>query len=101
MPMYCKRCSELSDTPVDIRVPAGAKFDPERRPFQPKDPAEIGLEITAVAVGHRVQRGPMHHDDRGVAPALMRVAELGAREPRPRRGLLSHRRDERTGKPRG
>src|SRR6266568_3649760 len=84
-------------TPIDVRVPAAAKFDPERRPFQPKYPAEIGLEITAVAVGHRVQRSPVHHDDRGVAPALMRIAELGAREPRARRGLLRHGGDKGAG----
>src|SRR5258706_16347358 len=51
----------LLDTPVDVRVPAAAKFDPERRPFQAKHPAEIGLEITAVAFRHGAVRTPPPH----------------------------------------
>src|SRR2546430_14658159 len=84
----------LSDTPVDVRVPAAAKFDAERRPFQPKHPAEIGLEIAAVAVGHGGQRGAPHHDDRGGASPPMRLAERRAPEPRARRGLRRHGGDD-------
>src|SRR5258708_9812282 len=91
----------LSDTPVDIRVPAAAKFDPERRPFQPKHPAEIGLEITAVARGHPVQRSPLHDDDRGGASPPMRIAQFGAREPPARPRLPPPRRHEDAAEPPG
>src|SRR5712691_1598867 len=101
MPMYYPPSNPLLDTPVDVRVPSAAKFDSERGPFQPKHPAEIGLEITAVAVGHGVERSPVHNDDRRVASALMRIAELGAREPRARRGLLRDGGDEGAGESRG
>src|SRR6267142_1647776 len=97
MPMYC---DGLLDTPLDVRVPAAAKFDPEWRPFQPEHLAEIGLKITAIAVGDGVKGSPVHHDDRRVAPALMRIAELGAREPGARRGLLRHGGDQGAGESR-
>src|SRR5260370_1683836 len=83
----------LSDTPIDVRVPAAAKFDPERRPFQPKRPAEIGLEIAAVALRHGAERGPGHHDDRRVASPPMPLSGLRAPEaPRRLRRLPPPRR---------
>src|SRR5260221_1973104 len=71
----------LLDTPVDVRVPAAAKFDPERRPFQAKHPAEIGLEITAVTLRDAPERSALHHHVRRVAAALRVLTEPWGRGP--------------------
>src|SRR6266581_7510394 len=80
--------NSLLETFADVRVPAAAKFDSERRPLEPEHFAKVRFKIAPVAVGHGVQRRPVDDDGRGVAAALMRVAELGPRKPRARRRLL-------------
>src|SRR5690348_5154758 len=68
---------EILEVPVDVRVPPASKLDPQGRAFEAKYPPEIGFEIATVALGHGPEGGPVHYDDRRIASALMRVAQLG------------------------
>jgi hypothetical protein len=52
-----------------------AQLDPYRRALELQRLAERILEITLVVCRHPLRLTAMHHDHRGVAPALMRVTQ--------------------------
>src|SRR5690606_38716359 len=71
-----------------VRVGARTKFHAQRRADQPELVPEPALEIAPVGLGHVLQRAAVHDDDRGILPALVGVAHLGA-DRAATRGLLS------------
>src|SRR5438132_7271590 len=73
------------------RVVSALELHDQWSPLQFERVAEEMFQIPLVRLGDGVQRRAMHHNDRRIHPALVRIAQLRAPEPVARRLLALDR----------